>query len=140
MSARSRAGGFTLLEIAVALAICGVGMVALMQIFGGSLRLEGRASRQTRAVMVARVGMDELLLRTPERLRDGCEDRPTSAEGFRMRQCVRHAEERDGVEKPENDLQISQTLRYLEVEVGWQDGNGEKTYTLKSMRMAPEDE
>src|SRR4030095_254757 len=88
MSGRPRAG-FTLLEIAVALAIVGIGMVACMQVFSGSLKLQDRASRQSRAVLVARVGMDELLMRPNEQLRDGCEDRPAGQDGFRMGRCVR---------------------------------------------------
>src|SRR5262245_58985150 len=96
MRGRARAG-FTLLEIAVALAIVGIGMVACMQVFSGSLKLQDRASRQSRAVLVARVGMDELLMRLYDRLRDGCEDRPAGKDGYRMRQCVRTAGPQDGV-------------------------------------------
>ena len=139
MSARCRAG-FTLLEIAVALAIAGIGMVACMQIFGGSLKLQDRASRQSRAVLAARVGMDELLMRPNEELRDGCEDRPAGADGFRMRRCVRKAGPEDGLEPDDKDsdaVQTEQILRYLEVAIAWQDGAGEKTYTVRSMRLTP---
>jgi general secretion pathway protein I len=138
MSSRHRAG-FTLLEIAVALAIVGIGMVACMQVFSGSLKLQDRASRQSRAVLVARVGMDELLMRPNDQLRDGCEDRPPGADGFRMRRCVRTAGPEDGVEPDEKeaDTQMEQVLRYLEVAVAWQDGAGEKNYTVRSMRLTP---
>src|SRR4030095_3251103 len=97
MSGRPRAG-FTLLEIAVALAIAGIGMVACMQVFSGSLKLQDRASRQSRAVLVARVGMDELLMRPNDQLRDGCEDRPAGKDGYRIRRCIRTAGPQDGVE------------------------------------------
>ena len=39
----ARRGGFTLLEIAVALAIVGMGAVTCLQLFSGSLRLQDRA-------------------------------------------------------------------------------------------------
>ena len=138
MSGRPRAG-FTLLEIAVALAIAGIGMVACMQVFSGSLKLQDRASRQSRAVLVARVGMDELLMRPNDQLRDGCEDRPAGKDGYRMRRCVRTAGPQDGVEPDdkEADVQIEQVLRYLEVAVAWQDGAGEKDYVVRSMRLTP---
>jgi prepilin-type N-terminal cleavage/methylation domain-containing protein len=137
MNTRRRAG-FTLLEIAVALAIVGIGMVACMQVFSGALKLQDRASRQSRAVLVARVGMDELLMRPNQELRDGCEERAAGADGFRMRRCVRKAGPEDGVEEDnEADVQLEQILRYLEVAVAWQDGAGEKTYTVRSMRLTP---
>ena len=47
MKAHARAGGFTLLEIAVALAIVGIGMVACMQVFSGGLAW--RTGRRVRA-------------------------------------------------------------------------------------------
>ena len=38
------------------------------------------------------------------------------------------------------DFQSDYSLRYLQIDVTWQDGTGAKTYTLKSLRMAPENE
>ena len=38
------------------------------------------------------------------------------------------------------DFESEYSLRYLQVDVTWQDGAGAKTYSLKSLRMAPENE
>jgi len=124
MKAHARAGGFTLLEIAVALAIVGIGMVACMQVFSGGLRLEDRA-------------MDSLIFQ--RNIKDHTEER-TTAEGFRTKITVRHADAGDGLEQTDPDASPDESLRYLEVEVTWQDGTGKKTYTVRSMRMAREDE
>ena len=132
-----RAPGFTLIEVAVALAILGVGVVFCLQIFGASLRMQSRASRGTRAVLAARAAMDALLA-SPE-IRDHDEDRD-SAEGFRTHVVVRHAGAAEGVSEKALDFQSEHSLRYLEVDVVWKDGSGAKTYTLKSLRMAPENE
>jgi len=129
--------GFTLIEIAVALAILGVGIVTCLQIFGGSLRMQARASRETRAVLAARAAMDALLA-APE-IQDHSENRD-SAEGFRTHILVRHAGRDEGLSDKQLDFQSERSLRYLEVDVTWQDGTGAKTYTLKSLRMAPENE
>jgi prepilin-type N-terminal cleavage/methylation domain-containing protein len=135
---RARPGapaGFTLLEIAIALAILGVGVVSVMQIFGASLRLQDRASRESRAVLHARAAMDALLFQ-PE-IVDHTEERDT-AEGFHTKVLVRHAGVEEGLDEKELEFQSEVSLRYLQVDVTWQDGIGKKTYTLKSLRMAPE--
>ena len=134
---RRGARGFTLLEIAVALAVLGIGIVTCLQIFTGSLRLQDRSSRESRAVLHARAAMDALLFGTE--VTDHSEER-TTAEGFRTRILVRHAGPEEGVEKRDLDVVSELGLRYLEVDVTWQDGVGAKTYTLKSMRAAPEND
>ena len=135
---RRRSHGFTLIEIAVAVSILGVGVVTLQQIYQGALRLQDRASRQSRVVLHARATMDSLLAtrfvtdRTAEE---------TTREGFKTRILVRHATPDEGGEvEREFDIEHEQSLRYLEVEVTWSDGVGSKTYTLRSLRMATEEE
>ena len=137
MTRRWSAAGFTLLEISVALAILGVGVVTCLQIFSGSLRLQDRASRESRAVLHARAAMDALLF--GGELTDHSEER-TTAEGFKTRITVRHAGPEEGIEKRDLDFQSSRSLRYLQVDVTWQDGRGFKTYTVQSMRSADETE
>jgi len=135
---RSPRAGFTLLEIAVALAILGIGVVGVLRSFSAGLRLEDRASREDRVVLYARAAMDALLFQ-PE-VPDQSRDLPATAEGFRAHVLVRHAGPSEGIETSDLDFQPDQTLRYLQVDVVWQDGAGAKTYTLKSMRVAPENE
>jgi prepilin-type N-terminal cleavage/methylation domain-containing protein len=131
-----RDAGFTLLEIALALAILGTGVVTCLQIFSGSLRLQDRASRQSRAVLHARATMDALLFQ-PE-IADHTEER-TTADGFVTRILVRHALPSEGAPEPEDqDEPPELTLRYVQVDVLWQDGIGEKSYSVSSMRTAPE--
>jgi general secretion pathway protein I len=133
MTTRSRAGGFTLLEIAVALAIVGIGMVACMQVFSGSLQLQGRASRQTRAVMRARTEMDKIVFDPPKKL----ETQITSPEGFRTHIMVRAAKVPDEVSAPpdETEIEEDELPRYVQVDVEWEDGRGRKTYTLKTLAL-----
>jgi Tfp pilus assembly protein PilV len=126
-----------LLEVAVALAIMGLGVVTCLQVFSGSLRVQDRASRQTRAVLFARAIMDALLAETE--ITNHSEERDT-AEGYRALITVRDAGVDDGVTFPEDwESSLDLTLRVVEVEVSWQDGAGVKRYGLRSLRMAPED-
>jgi len=76
---RRRSRGFTLIEIAVAMAVLGVGVVTLQQIYQGALRLQDRASRQGRAVLHARATMDSLL--APRTIADTTSEQ-TTREGF----------------------------------------------------------
>ena len=68
---RARAG-FTLLEVMVALAILAIGLVTVMQLFAGALRLSRVDKGLTEAVLLAQQKMDELVL--IEDLTDGYEE------------------------------------------------------------------
>jgi len=54
---------------------------------------------------------------------------------------VRHAQRSEGAPKLDDlDEPPELTLRYVQVDVTWQDGLGAKSYTVTSMRTAPENE
>jgi prepilin-type N-terminal cleavage/methylation domain-containing protein len=133
MTRRAGARGFTLLEIAVSLAILGIGMVACMQAFGGGLRLTDRTRRQDQAVEYARAKIDDLI--EHPRKDKGSKD---LGGGYRMSWLVRDADTGDGIEPNENVTDL--VMRYLEVEVTWQDGIGEKKYALRTLQLAQTEE
>jgi prepilin-type N-terminal cleavage/methylation domain-containing protein len=58
-----RPGGFTLLEVVVAMAIVGLGVVTLLEIFSSGLRLGARSSVETESMAYGRQVMDEALAR-----------------------------------------------------------------------------
>jgi general secretion pathway protein I len=55
--------GFTLLEVVVAMAIVGLGVVTLFEIFSSGLRLETKSSERTLAVAYSRQALDGFLSR-----------------------------------------------------------------------------
>lgn len=57
--------GFTLLEVIIAVAIMGISMVLIMQLFSGGLRLGKTSGDYTAAVIHAREKMEEMLI-SPE--------------------------------------------------------------------------
>lgn len=63
--------GFTLLEVVVAMAIVGLGVVTLLELFSMGLRLGARSAARTEANSYARQVMDEVLARRT--LQDGTE-------------------------------------------------------------------
>jgi prepilin-type N-terminal cleavage/methylation domain-containing protein len=133
---RSRAGqaGFTLLEIAVALAVLGVGIVTCLQIFSGSLRLQSRSARQSQAVIYARAAMDDLLHQ-----REQLHGTDTTIGGFHVASWLRRCGPEEGCDEEHLGTEIDPEDYpvYLQVDVTWQDGVGTKTYTLKTLRLAP---
>jgi prepilin-type N-terminal cleavage/methylation domain-containing protein len=136
---RGRARGFTLIEIAVAIAILGVGVVTLQQIYQGSLRLQSRASHQDLAVLRARMEMDKMLAEPTVSVGSGCKD----GGGYRTCTSRMIAPNEYGGRGEGSDLGLEDTeirLYFLEVDVTWQDGAGDKTYTLKTLRAALEPE
>ena len=128
------AAGFTLLEVAIAMAILGVGIVTVLQIFGASLRLQDRATRETAAVREARATMDSYLAESGDRFAENGarEERHVSEVGFTTHTSIR-------LEKLDEDPSCHPThdLYRLQVTVTWQDGLGAKKYVLESLRAAP---
>ncbi|MGH7931450.1 MAG: type IV pilus modification PilV family protein [Candidatus Binatia bacterium] len=61
--ALSRRSGFTLLEVVVAMAIVGLGVVTLLEIFSLGLRLGAKSSVETESMAYGRQVMDEVLAR-----------------------------------------------------------------------------
>jgi prepilin-type N-terminal cleavage/methylation domain-containing protein len=128
--------GFTLLEVAVAMSILGLGLVTMMQVISGGLTLEYKAGGLGRAVLTARALMDELL--TEIELRDGVEE-GEEADGIRWRRTVRRATpEEGGDDEAELDFDQEYALRFLEVIVAWNEGGRDKTYTVQSLRVTPD--
>jgi len=57
-SSETEEKGFSLLEVIIALAILAIGLVTLLELFAGSLRLTGKATQRTLAVIHAQNVMD----------------------------------------------------------------------------------
>jgi prepilin-type N-terminal cleavage/methylation domain-containing protein len=54
--------GFTLLEIIIAVAILGIGVVMVMQLFSGGLRTARTSKEYTNAVIHAKIKMEEMII------------------------------------------------------------------------------
>jgi prepilin-type N-terminal cleavage/methylation domain-containing protein len=55
--------GFTLIEVVVAMAILGIGMTVILELFSGSLRLLRTSGEYTKAVNYARIKMEEITVK-----------------------------------------------------------------------------
>jgi general secretion pathway protein I len=126
--------GFTLLEVMVALAVLAVGIAAVLELFGGGLRLTTKSSRRTQAVVYAQNVMDRLLAQST--LEDG-DDGGQFPGGFSWRTQVYEIRPDDDAstlqQKSQNQTEFFH-LKQIDVEVYWSEGVGEQSYALRSLR------
>jgi Tfp pilus assembly protein PilV len=122
----------------VALAILALGIVTVLELFAGSLRLGTKASRHTQAAIYAQNVMDRIFAQTT--LTDG-EDGGEFPGGYLWRARVQEIHPDDNNTRLQPDRQ-SQTdffhLKEIEVRVGWDEGNGPQALVLRSLRTLTE--
>jgi len=118
----------------VALAILGIGIVTVLELFAGSLRLGVKASRYTQAAIYAQNVMSHLFTQ------DALDDGEASGElpgGYAWRTRVQeiHPDENRSRLQPNRQNQTDLFhLKELEVSVRWSEGNGEQNLVLHSLR------
>ena len=140
---RSLFAGFTLLEIMVALSILAVGLVAVLELFAGSLRLTGKASHRTQAVIHAQNVMDGFF--APGFLEDG-EESGELPDGFfwraRVQEIFPDETEEEAAERENDALGGEASLLHIKeitVSVGWGEGESQRSFELRSMRLMYEE-
>ena len=118
--------GFTLLEVVVAMAIVGLGVMTLFEVLSAGLRLEMRSSDQTRAITYSRQAIDGFLIRRG--IRDGGEE---GSAGGRHRWSVE-------VRPFQESSQLSSVrwdLKEVRLRVRYREGEREKEVVLKTLRL-----
>lgn len=128
---RNAQRGFTLIEIAIAMAVLGLCVVSALQVFGGSMRLGRNASRMSEAVVHAKALMDSVLW-SPDLAPNVTHG--TIGNGFRWQRTIRAADVGDGASA---DQQSDIGLAVISVTVEWDEPNGVKAYTIGTLRVAP---
>jgi prepilin-type N-terminal cleavage/methylation domain-containing protein len=128
-----RPRGFTLIEVAIGIAILGVGVVEALQVFGGSVQLARAAGRKSEAVMHAKALMDSVLW-SPELVANVSHGE--IGDGFRWERTIRPAGPEDGIEESEYRGDVK--LAVISVTVEWQEVRGVKAFTIGTMRVVPD--
>jgi len=126
----NRNQGFLLIEVVVALAILGVGLTVIIELFSGGLRL-GRASMEyTRAVNYARMKMEETMLKPA--VEEGTQEGEADDRTFRWQVGV----------KKVDLLSIDKSIDYkppidlfqVRIDVFWKSGAKEKSTSVESLK------
>jgi len=134
----SNAQGFTLLEVMVALAILALGMVTVLELFAGSLRIGVKASRHTQAAIYAQNVMDRVFAQSL------LEDGETGGEfpgGYAWRARIQevHLDNDHSRLQPNRSNQTDLFhLKEIEVQLRWSEEGGVKTFVVKSLRTQAE--
>ena len=134
----SAAGGFTLLEVMVALAVLAIGIVTALELFAGSLRLGTKASHHTQAAIYAQNVMDRLFAQST--LDDGEEsgDIPGGYVWWAQVHEIHPDEKRTRLQPERQSPTDFIHLKEIEVRVSWQEGRGQQALVLHSLRTLTE--
>lgn len=122
------AAGFTLLEVVVAMAIVGLGIVTLLEVFSSGLRLGARSAIRTEVMNSGRQVMDELLARRD--LPDGAE-RGALDQRSRWQLTVQPAKQ----DPDELTLSNDWELKDVALEITVTDAGRERHVELKTRRL-----
>ncbi len=119
--------GFTLLEVVVAMAIVGLGVVTLLEIFSLGLRLGTRSFARTEAIAYSQQVMDEVLIR--RRVREGVEE-GSYGEKHRWRLQVEPSQK-------ETQLLFSTgwELKEITLQMRYRDGERERRVEMRTLRL-----
>ncbi len=129
---RSRKG-FTLLEVMIAVSISAIGIVSLLELFAGSVRLAGVSAKQTEALVLARALMDRQIWQVD--LED-LDEQGTEGE-FRWHVVVAPIDpqfvlgENGEPENPSDDYELKQ----IDVLVAWETVRGGQNVHVSSARL-----
>jgi prepilin-type N-terminal cleavage/methylation domain-containing protein len=119
--------GFTLLEVVVAMAIVGLGVVTLLEIFSSGLRLTASSTARTLAITVGQQAFDEFLLRYRV---NGNEQAEGSADGYRWRARVDRFPEGS-----ELSSEAGWELKEISLQLRYRDGLREKELDMRTLRL-----
>ena len=125
---RNSPGGFTLLEVLVAMTIVGLGVVTLLQIFSLGLRLGARSTTSTEAVTYGARVMDELLAK--KKLSEGSNSGTLGAAG-RWKSQVQTVRDSSA----SLNLSSNWELKEVAVEMTVTDGDRERRVEMKTLRL-----
>ena len=127
--AKRRDAGFTLLEVIIALAILGIGLTVIMELFSGGLRL-GRVSEEyTKAMNYACLKMEEIAIQNT--VTEG-EDEGEFNDTYRWKVNVEKVDILPGDKGTEFNPPVE--FYHVRVNITWTAGSKERSASLESYK------
>jgi len=125
-----RTHGFTLIETVIALAILGIGLTVIIELFSGGLRLARTSEEYTKAMNFARMKLEEII--TQQKIEEGT-DEGEFDDTFHWQMSTKKIDllpvEKDSDFKPPVDL------FQVRVDVLWKSGSKERSATIESFKV-----
>ena len=122
-------GGFTLIEVVVALAILSVGLTVVIELFAGGLRLARVSEEYTKAVNYGRNKMEEITVKP--KIEEGSEEGKFD-ETFHWQVGVKKVDVLPIEKKP--DLKVPVDLFQIQVKVIWKSGSKERSTSVETYK------
>ena len=121
--------GFTLLEVVIALAILGIGLTVIMELFSGGLRLGRTSQEYTKAVNYASTKMEEISAQ--DTIEEGG-DEGQFDDTFRWQVGVEKVDLLPGDKG--TDFKPPADLYHIRVSVAWKSGSKERTASFETYK------
>ena len=128
--------GFTLIEVVVALAILGVGLTVIIELFSGGLRLGRTSMEYTKAVNYARMKMEEMMAKPV--VEEGTQEGESDDKVFRWQTGAKKVDLLS-IDKS-IDYQPPVVLFQVRIDVFWKSGAKEKSMSVESLKVIKPEE
>ncbi len=127
--------GFTLIEIVVALAILGIGLTVIIELFSGGLRLGRTSEDYTKAIGYGRLKMEEII--SKENIEEGNNEGDFD-KTFRWQVDIKKVD----LLPPDKsqDLKLPINLFQVKVNILWKSGSRERSASLETYKTSKSEE
>jgi general secretion pathway protein I len=120
-----------LIEVVVAFAILGVGLIVIIELFSGGLRLARASMEYTKAVNYARTRMEEIAVKPA--VEEGIQEGESDDKAFRWQVAVKKVDLLS-IDKS-MDYKPPVELYQVKIDVFWKSGSKERSTSLESLKV-----
>jgi general secretion pathway protein I len=122
--------GFTLIEVVVALAILGIGLTVIIELFSGGLRLARTSEEYTKAMNFAHMKMEEIT--SQRKIEEGTDEGKCDDDTFHWQVRIKKTDLLP-VEK-DSDFKPPIELFQVRVDILWKSGSKERSASIESYK------
>jgi len=130
-NSKKRNLGFTLMEVLVSMAILGIALTLILELFSGGLRSAKISEEYTKAIWYGKAKMEEML--SVQDLSEGVTEGSFDSQ-YAWRSEVKKSNPKLTVEE-DGQASLPIDLYQIVVRVTWPSGSGQRSYEVESLRV-----